>query len=134
MSTDRPKMADYIALSLERWLRPVDGRASAQDVIDLLSKTTGMPVALVSEDAGSVRVSMSVSAEHLAAMAALRYSDGASHEDVTAWLEEATAGRFRDVLWEIECHTAESSVFKRWMLAPKMITMTLELGPEAPHG
>jgi len=79
-------------------------------------------------------LTVAVTPEQLAGMVALRYSDGASHEDVTAWLEEATAGRFREVLWEIECHTAESSVFKRWMLAPKMITMTLELGPEAPHG
>lgn len=130
-------MVDEVAATLWESLKHHVGetaRPSAESIAATLSGVADRDVRAISVDGDTIHVAMPVTPYELAQMAALRYSDGASHEDVTAWLEESTAGRFREVLWEIECKTAESSLFKRWMLAPKTITMTLSLGPEAPHG
>lgn len=122
----RAKMADYIADSLFRSLGPVTGRFNAQDVAASLSKLTDGPVTILSEGPDAVHVSMSVSPERLAGMAALRYSDGASHEDVTAWLEKATAGKFREHLSEIVSDKGQ----KRWAYLPPHLVMTFTYGPE----
>jgi hypothetical protein len=70
-----------------------------------------------------LRVSVPLTPEELAGMAALRYAVGASHEAVTAWLEESVAG-FRDVL----CEVVDGHGAKMWMLRPSQLVFTTHVG------
>lgn len=113
MSTDRPKMVAYITESLRAYLEPLVGPPTIDIAVEAMSKTFGRPVTPIAVCGGVLRVSVPLTPEELAGMAALRYADGASHENVTAWLEESTAG-FRNVL----CEVVDEHGTKMWMLRP----------------
>lgn len=123
----RAKVVDYIAASLRESLKQYVGkteRPSSVTIAETLARVVDRAVCVLSVDDDTVRVSMPVTPYELAQMTALRYSDGASHEAVTAWLEEATTGQFRGVLCEVESDYGA----KMWTTRPLQIALTVSLG------
>lgn len=70
-----------------------------------------------------LEVTLRVPPSFLASQAAVMRSDGRTHEEVTAELDRATGGRFREVLVEVVNESGD----RMWCEKPHTISLNLSL-------